>query len=321
MKKLNINYIGIITFMMLLFSSCLKDKGYENGEYQNVTGGGTEGKEYVTIPKASKTQVLAIEAKAGEQEVSLFEVSYDYVNPANEDITVTISLNNALVTEENPNTIVMPTDAYTLPATTVVIPKGKRLSGALLMKLVTDNIPDPTEVYGLGFTISAVSKSGVGIPDNLKNVIYKFTVKNKYDGEYEVTGTMVDHASAALTGYFPFKYWMITTGAAECEGFDPVVWGDFFVPIRSSGAVSGYGSFSPVFKFDANNKIIEVTNYHGQPSGNGRSAELDPSGENFWDPETRTIKVKFFMYQPSAVPLPDPRVSFDWTMTYKKARP
>ena len=187
--------------------------------------------------------------------------------------------------------------------------------------LNTDLLPDPTAVYGVGFTISSVSKPGVQIPSNLKNVLFLFTVKNKYDGRYTVTGTMVDNANATLTGYFPMTYDMITAGAKVVDGFDPVVWEDYFVPIRSGTAVSGYGSYCPSFTFDANDKITGVINLYGQPAGNGRYAQIDPSGVNAWDPATKTIKVKFFMFQPSVIPLPDPRVNFDWTMTYSGPRP
>lgn len=318
MKSLSIKLMSIATFLMLLFSSCLKDKGVTNSEYSLLTGPGTEGKQYVTIPKAPKPQVIAIESKSGSQDVNLFEVSYDYVNPADEDITVTISVNNALVVAENAATVLLPANAYTMPSTSVVVPKGKRLSQAFLIKMITDNIPDPTKVYGVGFTISAVSKGGVEIPDNLKNVIYKFTVKNKYDGEYTVTGTMVDYASASLTGSFPFTMRLITAGATTVESYETA--NGYFIPIKSGAAASRYGDFSPIFKFDANNKIIEVVNYYGQPASNGRFAGIDPSGVNAWDPATKTIKVKFFMYQPASVALPNPRVSFDWTMTYKGPR-
>ena len=131
---------------------------------------------------------------------------------------------------------------------------------------------------------------------------------------------MADAANPALTGYFPMNYHLITAGANNVDGFDPEIWVDYFIPIYNAAAVSGYGSFSPSFTFDANDNITSVINVYGQPAGNGRYAQLDPSGENKWDPATKTIKVKFFMFQPAVVPLPNPRVRFDWTMTYKGDR-
>jgi hypothetical protein len=318
MKKIAFNNICLllITFMSVTVTSCLKDKTWEDGKYGSVKN--TDGEEWVSIPKASKTaNVIAIEAKDEPQAIDLFAVSYDYVNPASTDITVNLALKNSLVTDYDPDALPLPTNAYTLPSMKVVIPAGKRLSDVLQLNLTTNNI-DPTKVYGIGFTIESVSSASIKIPENLKNVLFMFNVKNKYDGEYEVTGTMVDHA-AALTGYFPMKYWLITTGARSVDGFDPVVWEDYFIPIRSGGALSGYGSFSPNFVFDANDNIVEVTNVYGQPAGNTRYAELDPSGENKYDPATKTIKVKFFMFQPSVIS--GPRVEFDWTMVRKKARP
>ena len=144
----------------------------------------------------------------------------------------------------------------------------------------------------------------------------KVLVKNAWDGAYEVTGSMNDVGNPGLTGLFPMEYHLITSGAATVDGYDPVYWVDYFVPIQSGADVSGYGSFSPVFEFDPEtNKVIKVTNIYGQPAGNTRSAELDPSGENYYDPETQTVKVKFFMKQPSVIATPpNIRVSFDWTM-------
>jgi len=320
MKKifLNNNWLAVIVAVSIILPSCLKDKDNEdmlNGP-QN-----TEGQEWVSIPRGNKTagNVLAIEAKSEPQDVNLFQVSYDYVDPASSDFTTTIAVNNNLVTDTN--ALILPANTYTVPSQNVIVLKGNRLSDMFRIVLNTDLLPDPTAVYGVGFTITSVSKTGVQIPSNLKNVLFYFTVKNKYDGRYTVNGSMEDKANAALTGYFPMTYDMITAGAKVVDGFDPVVWEDYFIPIKSGTAVSGYGSFSPSFTFDANDKITSVINVYGQPAGNGRYAELDPSGENSWDPVTKTIKVKFFMFQPSVVPLPDPRVKFDWTMTYDGPRP
>lgn len=323
LKKLN--WLSLVSIAGLLLSSCLKDKGYDNGEYQLVSAnGGTTKGEWVSIPKATSVNVLAVDGKPGAQDINLFEVSYDFVNPASTDITITMQLNNTLVTAASTvdkPLIILPAAAYTIPVLTLTIPAGQRLSNTMKIKLTTDLVPDPTKVYAIGMTIASTSKAGVQIPSNLKDVVYAFTVKNRFDGEYTVTGTMVDAANANISGYFPMKYWLITTGANTVDGFDPVVWGDRFVPIRVGTSVSGYGSYSPIFTFNASNQITSVVNFYGQPAGNGRYAQLDPSGINTWDPVTKTIKVKFFMFHPSVIPLPDPRVRFNWTMTYVKPRP
>jgi len=319
--KLNNVLTKIILFSGTLFlGSCLKDDAVENHE-RGVTG--TEGQEWVSIPKASKTNtvnVFAIESVDRVQDLSLFEVAYDYVDPAKTDIAVTLQVDNSLVTNVDPSVVILPTSVYTIPSLTVKIPAGGRLSESFKIKVNTFTL-DPTEVYGIGLKLASVNPTSARIASSLNSIVLLFTVKNRWDGEYEVTGTMVDAASSALTGYFPMKYYLITSGALTVDGFDPVVWEDYFIPIRSGTSLSGYGAYSPVFYFDQNNNIVDVKNIYGQPSGNGRYAELDPSGENKFDPVTKTIKVKFFMFQPSVIPLPDPRVRFDWTMVYKKPRP
>lgn len=319
--KLNSLFTKIILFSgVLSLASCLKDDAVDNHE-RGVTG--TEGQEWVSIPKATKTNtvnVFAIESVDQVQHLDLFEVSYDYVNPAKGDIAVTLEVDNSLVTAADPSVTFLPTSVYTIPSLSVNIPAGKRLSESFVLDINTFTL-DPTQVYGIGLKLASVNPSSTKIASTLNSIVLLFTVKNRWDGEYEVTGTMVDVASASLTGLFPMTYWMITSGALSCDGFDPVWWEDYFIPIRSGTAVSGYGSYSPIFYFDANNNIVDVKNIYGQPAGNGRYAQLDPSGVNKFDPATKTIKVKFFMFHPSAVPLPDPRVYFDWTMVYKKARP
>jgi hypothetical protein len=60
-------------------------------------------------------------------------------------------------------------------------------------------------------------------------------------------------------------------------------------------------------------------NAYGQPASNGRYAQLDPTGVNTWDPVTKTLKVKYFMFQPSVIAV-GPRVSFNETFTYVGVR-
>jgi len=61
---------SLIAFVLLGMSSCLKDKGYENGTYGMgaITGG-----QFVGIPAAGSSPFsIALESKAGNQALSLF---------------------------------------------------------------------------------------------------------------------------------------------------------------------------------------------------------------------------------------------------------
>ncbi len=174
--------------------------------------------------------------------------------------------------------------------------------------------------YALAFAISDVA--GANLSAGKDTIIVTMSVVNELDGAYEVTGEMVDAVAPTLTGLFPMNYHLITAGPTTVIGYDPDYWVDYFVPILSAGAVSGYGSFVPVFTFDPEtHKITSVVNGYGQPAGNTRAGMLDPAGVNTYDPVTKTIDVSFFMTQSSVVPAaPHIRTSFHWVMTYKGAR-
>ncbi|CAN5806657.1 hypothetical protein BH10BAC3_BH10BAC3_33170 [soil metagenome] len=174
---------------------------------------------------------------------------------------------------------------------------------------------DVAHTYAMAFALS--DPGGNTISSGKDTVIALISIINAWDGAYELTGTMVDNVNPALTGVFPTEYHLVTAGPTSNIGFSPY-YADYYVEILNAGAGSVYGAFVPVFEFDpATNKIISVVNGYGQPAGNTRSAELDPSGENMYFSDTRTIKVKFFMKQPSVVPAaPNIRTSFDWTLKY-----
>lgn len=55
--------------------------------------------------------------------------------------------------------------------------------------------------------------------------MFNIIIKNIYEGKYEVTGNMVDDASAALTGYLPMEYHLITSGANVVDGYSPIIGG------------------------------------------------------------------------------------------------
>jgi hypothetical protein len=246
-------------------------------------------------------------------------VSYSGADVAPEDITVKLEIDQAALDKYNEDNetdlVIPPTDVITFPST-LVIKKGERKATGTATVTIANSY-DYNVGYGLPLKIASAS-SGL-ISGNFGKAIFSFGIRNRFDGEYTVTGTMVDHGGA-FKAYLPMKYWLITSGALKVDGYDPVVWEDYFIPIYSGSSVSGYGSFSPVFTFDDNNNIVSVTNIYGQPAGNTRYAQLDPSGENKFDPATGTIKVKFFMYQPSVIGS-GPRVEFDWTLTRKGDRP
>ncbi|HEX8334661.1 MAG TPA: DUF1735 domain-containing protein [Segetibacter sp.] len=194
MKKIIFNNLLLLVAISATFTSCLKDKGYDEGKYGAVRN--TAGQEFMSIPVAARIpNTQSLESKAGSQNIPLFVVSYDYVDPAASDITGTITLNNALVKAADTSAVLLPTSIYSIPSNTITVKAGQRVSDRFIMTINTSTL-DPTKKYGIGFTLSSVSKGGVAIPSNLKDVVYIFSLKNVYDGIYTVMGGFVQRYSA-----------------------------------------------------------------------------------------------------------------------------
>jgi hypothetical protein len=318
--RINPILLLLLAFTTIVGSSCVKNDVKELGD---------AGRTYIKFLEAPE-QKLFFEPFTGTKSVNLFSLRRDANSNAalNQSVTVSLKVDTAALRAYN---TAHSTTFELLPDSLITVPAGFTKTGPLTY--TTTFAPGEfakeftvalngskwnlSHTYAMPFTIQ--DAGGVIKSADKGDYIPLISVKNKYDGKYEVTGTMED-AGAALTGLFPFNYYLITTGPNSVAGYDPDYWDDYFIPIMSGGSVSGYGSFSPIFTFDANNKITSVVNRYGQPAGNGRYAQLDPSGVNAYDPATKTIQVKFFMFQPSVVPLPNPRVKFDWTLTYKGPR-
>ncbi len=259
-------------------------------------------------------------------------------------MTVIIKDDTAAVRAANPAYVNFPTAYYTLTVADGVTKVGG-IGGTFTFtfkpgefaKQIYINIPnatllDPSTLYGLGFTITSVDAGGKIA--TAKSVVVEIGAKNKWDGKYAVTGPMVDAANPALVQWnnpllagdpFPaanggaWELHLITTGGSQCTMFDNTIWGSQFHPILNGASNSGYGSFALIVNFNAaTNTISSVTNYYGQPSGNGRSAALDPSGINAVQ-GNKDILIKYFMNQPSVVPV-GPRTTFDEKWAYKGSR-
>jgi len=198
---------------------------------------------------------------------------------------------------------------------------------------------DLSKQYAIAFTIT--NTGGLTRKAGLDTIIATVAIKNKYDGVYAVTGTMVDVTTTSLTQInnflsvggaaygapAPQQYELRTTSATTCDVFDNYFYGAYAVAIASgSGAsitYSSYGTFSPQLTFDlTTNKITAVTNRYGQavPPANGRTGRLDPTG-SLNDYESGTITIKYNMCQPSSVPTPpNVRTTWDETWKYLKSR-
>lgn len=136
---------------------------------------------------------------------------------------------------------------------------------------------------------------------------------NKFDGRYSISGTIVDKTDPRVSAPPAEEYHLKTINDTEIEMFSPKLNISGHLILNLSN-FTFYSKFSVIVKFDpATNKAISVRNGYGQPSDNGRSAVLDPSGINSWDPVTKNIKIKYWMDE---VGVTGHKTSFDETWTY-----
>jgi hypothetical protein len=239
-------------------------------------------------------------------------VSYSGAHVAPEDITVNIGIDTAALSqynqEQHTEYDLMDANLYTLP-TSVVIPKGQRQATVAIK--VKSNLFDFSKAYVLPVRIQSAS-SGI-VSANFGTILLSLNAKNKYDGNYSVAATapMLDNTSPNLLGYYPLNSDLHTTGPNSvvmyCLTYLEGLEGH---PIKSRNAETGalsdsyYGSFAPVFTMDETGKVISVTNFYGEPAGNGRSARLNPTGANKFTVNadgSKVLEVAYVMQQAGRV--------------------
>ncbi|MBO0953343.1 DUF1735 domain-containing protein, partial [Fibrella forsythiae] len=252
-----------------------------------------------------------------------------------QDVTVNLAVDPTVLTTYNAANgttyKALPASLYQLVSTSTTIKAGQRLAPVSInFSTGSDKIADPVAFndanYALPVRVTGTSNN-LAVSSNYGYKIILLKLKNKYDGVYTPTGTLVDVTNPAFISLAsagkPVEYTLETVSATKCVLVD----NQYFTPgtrialFWTGTAVSGYGSFSPVIEFDpVTNKIVSVTNYYGVPA-NTRTAQLDPTGVNTFDPATRTIRIKYQMRQPSVVAAaPNIRTIWNETWTFLRER-
>jgi len=182
---------------------------------------------------------------------------------------------------------------------------------------------DLSKQFALPFVIKNPS-NGFVVNERLDFTLVQTLPINKYDGVYEVTGdAWTDPINGAITDAYPFTWELHTTGEFSNAAFDPVVFGDYIMPIKNGTANSGWGTFTPEITFDGTTgEIVDIVNYYGVP-GNTRVVVYDPAvGINMWHEEDGSIDMTYKMSQPNQ-PLTPPdyiRGSYNEHLVFKGPR-
>ncbi|HEY0731198.1 MAG TPA: DUF1735 domain-containing protein [Chitinophagaceae bacterium] len=318
MKLTIFRNLSLFMMLSLLITSCIKDDVVELKD---------QGSTFLKILEAPGT-AFYFEPFSGTKSFTALSLRRDANSNAelNKPVTVTITLDQAAIDAYNDDNgtsfELLPDSIFTIGNEFTKVGDNTYQTtfapgefGKDFVINLNGSKWDLAHVYAMPFKIE--NSGGLAISSEMGESFAQISIKNKYDGVYEVTGSMTDLAVATITGYYPLEWDLVTSGENQVTVVDNVYLGIPGHIISSGGSLSYYGSFGLVVNFDpVTNKITSITNYYGQPSGNGRSAVLDPTGENSYDPATKTIKIKYNMLQPGTTI----RTTFDETWTFVRPR-
>ncbi len=292
MKNITSKAVLALALLSFTFTGCLKDKGFENYQY-GINDPDTQ-PPGIGFPLAAKAiNGIGLDVSGSAQTVNgMFYLNLNAGNPAPADVTVTLEIKSAELigaynTANGTSIQVLNPSLYTFPLT-VTIPAGARNIDIPFVVPSTLTL-NPNLSYGIAVRIASVTGNYV-IADNLRNLLVQFSIKNKYDGKYNLTGY---HNRVPYTFPYETTMHMVTTGPNAVYFFWPEVGGvGHPIGIGANNALSWYGpTVAPVVVFNTTTNLVSSV-YGGDPAGppitmfTGAGSRLSK-----WDPATRNITV------------------------------
>jgi Domain of unknown function (DUF1735) len=341
--------IKFTVFLIILFvtvsTGCLKDKGFENNEY-GISDPDNTPKGLGFPLGANQSNTIGLNAVSSTNQVinDIIVVNlFDGTLPTS-DVKVNLAIDNSIIaaynTANSTDIKIFNPSRYSIPSLTLTVPAGQRL-GQLPINIPSTVPLNLDSSYAIGLKIVS-NDGGYNIPSRTEKLLLVFNLKNKYDGVYKVTGTFLDVTNATFTDKYPLEYELATTGPNSVD-VKTLINGEK-VPgyvFSAGGTSSFFGNWGLTMTFDpATNAISDLHNYYGDPTkattgvgtpsggsgppnysaSNSRRAILDPTGVNAYDPNTKNVKIKYFMIQPTSAAGSNPRCMFSETWTYVKPR-
>lgn len=253
-------------------AACNKDKDFDAGKYGLKDPGGSP--VGVGFPQSSNAvNVTGINLLNTNQTLELALVNLLSDEPAEQDIHVVLQLAPNLVTAynaaNNPDLEVLPQGAYSIPSLTVTIPRGQR-TGTLRVNIPDATMLDASSRFGIGFTIASVQEQGVRVAENMRNVLFALTVRNAYEGRYEIVVDLSGHPSAS--GHYE-----------ETGTFTTIDGNTVDAPLAVAQI------------FAASSRLSIRVNADNSLTLNSNATSINPlvPGTNYYDPATRTFHFNY----------------------------
>jgi hypothetical protein len=260
--------INIVVYFFFLagLSSCLKDKTMIGPDSPGAVKHVVEFLNPAVISSSSldKTPLYVMSYDITPSAELNIQVSYSGGGGAPNDIHVKVALDaNAIKAandEQEADMIALPSTLYTVSSLDVVIPKGEK-TATLKFTLTPDKF-DLSKAYALALKIESVTGTNAPISGNFGLIVVSVGAKNKWDGIYKVTGTMVD-ANGLYKGVYPTECAMISAGANSVIYYQQEVdYPNFLVENIATGGLANTG-IRPKFIIDANNNVQIINNATG----------------------------------------------------------
>ena len=301
MKQRNIVNVLFSFIFLSFFSSCLKDKDFDEGR----TGFKPDKNSKIVEIAGPQKAFYNVDLIATNSDTTLADfvtVRLASNEPADKDIQVTFAVNPALVAVHNANNAthyeVPAAGLYTIPDLTVTIPKGERQG---YLKLTTRAANLLGAEYALGIQLASVSDPGIKLSGNYNKQVISFAIRNKYDGNYSMEIKTVGWGAYGIsdgpTLSWPGKVRLITSSANSLT-INAEVRNDNLQPaLTSGGGPTAFGAATPQFTFDATDKLINVNNTTPD-DGRGRAFRLNPAvTDSRYDPVTKKVHAAYLMSQ------------------------
>jgi len=207
-------------------------------------------------------------------------VNIAVANALDKDTKIVLALDNALVTAYNTSknlsganaAVAIPAAAIVTSGYEVTIPAGE-LEVDWEFAVNAALVPNPVSTFYILPVKIVSAENGVVVSGNLGTKLIRVLARNKYDGRYTVTGTYEDFVTAGWKGDYPKTIDLITIGGDMVSRWD-VDQELYFYVFDTGAGLSYFGGWTPTFKFDANDNIIDVINSTPDPLPRGRAAAV-----------------------------------------------
>jgi len=320
MKKLA---IILLSSIVLLNTSCLKDKGFNDFDYgtKDPALSSPPGVGFNLQGGANYVKNIGLDVTTSSQSISPSTVVLGYYFNSTvtaEDVHAKLSVDNTILTDydstsgKDPLEILDPS-LYHIASTDINIVKGSQNATVSISVDSTTGL-DPNKKYAIGLRIISAS-NGITIAKNMDKCLLILSIKNRFDGVYELTFSNFHPTYNPNYDGDVTEVELQTTGANSCKIYWPTA-GKFANPAVLNGGLQYFGSQEPEYTIDpVTNKVTVQNAFVGAVT----FYTMNPTFDSHYDPATKVLDAKWgYRYVGGQF---DPTTSREWTQSFKYLRP